>query len=190
MGVMHKEVAAIYRFYRRHKRMPTYREIAVLMGFASKNAAYKLVQKLVREGVLKKDKEGHLIPDRLRAEVILAGVVEAGIPSEAEAAALERLSLDETVVEGKNITYALRVKGDSMEGAGILEGDLVLVECAEEAPADAVVVACIDGEWTLKYLRERNGVRYLAAANPRYPDLYPAESLRIGGVVRAVVRTY
>ncbi len=187
---MQREVAAIYKFYRRHKRMPTYREIAALMGFASKNAAYKLVQKLVREGVLQKDKEGRLVPNRLRAEVILAGVVEAGIPSEAEVAALERLSLDETLIEGNNVTYALRVKGDSMEGAGILEGDLVLVECAEDAPVGAIVVACIDGEWTLKYLREGRGGRYLAAANPRYPDLYPSESLRIGGIVRAVVRTY
>ncbi|NBD73839.1 LexA family transcriptional regulator [Patescibacteria group bacterium] len=180
----------ITRFYERHKRMPTYQEIAELMGFASKNAAHKLVQKLVAEGVLQKDKQGRLVPNRLRGEIVLAGLVEAGVPSPAEAQALETLSLDEELVTGKNITYALRVKGDSMIGAGIYEDDLVLVECLTEAPVGSIVVAHIDGEWTLKYLREKRGRRYLQAANSDYPDLYPQESLSIGGIVRAVLRTY
>lgn len=178
--------------------MPTYQEIADLMGFASRNAAFKMVQKLIHEGVLQKDASGKLIPNKLRGEIVLAGLVEAGLPSPAEAQALETLSLDEELITGKNITYALRVKGDSMVGAGIHEDDLVLVECVQDAPVGAIVVAQIDGEWTLKYLREKpvprgssgRGKKYLEAANPDYPDLYPEADLRIGGVVRAVLRTY
>ncbi len=187
---MQHAVSKISRFYERHKRMPTYQEIADLMGFASKNAAHKLVQKLLAEGVLEKDKQGRLVPNRLRGEIVLAGLVEAGLPSAAEAQALETLSLDEELITSKNITYALRVKGDSMIGAGIYEDDLVLIECVQDAPVGSIVVAQIDGEWTLKYLREKRGQKYLEAANPAYPDLYPDESLSIGGVVRAVLRTY
>lgn len=187
---MQQGVKNIQRFYDRHRRMPTYQEIADLMGYASKNAAFKLVQKLVQEGYLQKDKTGRLVPNRLRGEIVLAGLVEAGLPSPAEAAALDTLSLDEDLIVGKNITYALRVKGDSMIDAGIREGDLVLVECVKDAGIGSIVVAQIDGDWTLKYLREKKGKKYLEAANPEYPDLYPQEELSIGGVVRAVLRTY
>ena len=187
---MRNRIEKINKFYTRHRRMPTYQEIADLMGFASRNAAFKMVQKLIHEGVLQKDASGKLIPNKLRGEIVLAGLVEAGLPSPAEAQALETLSLDEELITGKNITYALRVKGDSMVGAGIHEDDLVLVECVQDAPVGAIVVAQIDGEWTLKYLKEKRGKKYLEAANPDYPDLYPQEDLRIGGIVRAVLRTY
>lgn len=183
------ERSKIESFYRTHKRMPSYREIAELFGFASKNAAYKLVNRLVEQGALERDAmTGALIPNHVAGSVSVLGLVEAGFPSPAEEQTLDTLSLDHDIVEANNIQYALKVKGESMIDAGIYDGDLVLVEKTKQAHLGEIVVAQIDGEWTLKYLREKRGTRYLEAANVDYPDLHPEVSLEIGGVVRAVIR--
>lgn len=178
------------RFYARWGRMPSYAELAELAGYASKQAAYRLANKLLDEGIIARDATGKLVPGERLLGVPLAGLIEAGTPSPAELSALETLSLDRELLTGKNVTYALRVKGDSMIGAGIMDGDMVLVESVTDAPLGSIVVAHIDGDWTLKYLREGKRGRYLEAANLDYPNLYPEEELRIGGVVRAVVRKY
>ena len=195
-SVMGKEEhGKIQRFYRAHKRMPSYRELAELFGFKSKNAAYKLADRLVHEGVLQRDRSGVLIPGSVaglggNVQVRLVGSIEAGLPSDAVEQNLDTISLDRDIVHANNVTYALKVKGDSMIDAGIHDGDLVLVERVEDAKLGSIVVAEIDGDWTLKYLREKKGKRYLEAANPDYPDLHPEQSLSIGGVVRAVIRQY
>jgi len=77
-----------------------------------------------------------------------------------------------------------------MIDAGIFEGDLLLVEKTNQARIGDIVVGNLDGEWTVKYLREKKGKKYLEAANEDYPDLHPEQSLEIGGVVRSVIRTY
>ena len=82
---------------------------------------------------------------------------------------------------------ALRVHGDSMEGAGILNGDMVVVEPGEPKPGD-IVVALIDGENTLKRLVRKGGRACLASENPRYPDLVPAAELTVQGVVTGLIR--
>ncbi|MDR3558559.1 MAG: S24 family peptidase, partial [Candidatus Pacebacteria bacterium] len=118
----------IFDFYSAHKRMPSYAEIMCLVGFKSKNAVYKLVNRLIEEGAVLKDKTGRLIPSRLFGEVPLLGLVEAGFPSVAEETPLDSLSLDDYLIEKKEKTYLLEVKGDSMIDAGIQEGDYVLAE--------------------------------------------------------------
>ena len=77
-----------------------------------------------------------------------------------------------------------------MKDAGIQEGDLVIVERKNNAREGDIVVAELDGEWTLKYLRKGSQGFYLEAANDEYPDLYPSEDLKIGGIVRGVLRKY
>lgn len=177
-------------FYRTHRRMPGYSEMCTLFGFASKNAVAKVVQKLVESGVVDKDVSGKLTPRFLGDEIPLLGYVEAGFPSPAEEMALDRVTMEELLLGSKEKVYLLRVKGVSMIDAGIFEGDLLLVERTEQARAGDIVVANIDGDWTVKYLREKRGKKYLEAANEDYPDLYPEQSLIIGGVVRSVLRTY
>lgn len=83
-------------------------------------------------------------------------------------------------------TFALKVRGDSMIGAQINDGDIVIIEAREPRVGD-VVAALIDGETTLKRLMERDGERFLKAENPRYPDLVPLHGLTIQGVMRTVV---
>ena len=187
---MEEYTEKIHSFYRHHKRMPGYSEMCTLFGFASKNAVAKVVDKLVTAGVVRKDARGKLIPSTLGDEIPLLGYVEAGFPSPAEETTLDHITMDDLLLGTRERMYLLRVKGESMIDAGIFEGDLLLVERTESARQNDIVVANIDGEWTVKYLRERHGQKYLEPANEAYPDLHPEQSLEIGGVVRSVIRTY
>src|SRR3989344_976358 len=104
----------ILGFYDARKRLPSYREVMSLVGFRSTNAASKLVAKLVREGVLARDRDGHLIPAGLSLGVPLLGLVEAGIPTLTEQVALNTISLDDLLLDRREGAYLLRVKGDYM----------------------------------------------------------------------------
>lgn len=117
------------------------------------------------------------------------GAIPAGFGEPVEAAELGSIPVD---LDALNITpssraFALKVRGDSMIGAHISDGDLVIVE-AREPRAGEIVAALIDGETTLKRFVTANGQFYLKAENPRYPNLIPLRELIIQGVVRAVVR--
>jgi repressor LexA len=77
-----------------------------------------------------------------------------------------------------------------MNGAGIVEGDLVIVERGREPKGGDIVIAEVDGEWTMKYLRREGKTLILEAANPKYPVIRPRTELKLGGVVTAVIRKY
>ncbi len=98
------------------------------------------------------------------------------------------MNLEAYLVRKPEATYLLRVRGDSMVDAGIMPGDLVLVERGAEPHEGDIVIAQIDGEWTLKYFRRHGGQVYLQPANGRYQPLYAKEELKIAAVVKAVIR--
>jgi len=180
----------ILNFYQAKRRMPSYREMLKIFGFRSTNAVHKLVEKLINAGFLSRDRSGHLLPGAGWGQVRVLGLVEAGFPTMAEETDLDTLSLDDWLIEKKESTYLLRVKGDSMIGASIREGDMVLVEKTERARPGDIVVAMVDGEWTMKYLREKRGARYLEPANPDFSPIFPRETLSIIAIVKAVIRKY
>lgn len=180
----------IISFYKKHKRMPVYTEIMTLVGFKSKNAVAKLVDKLVAEGVLDKDSSGHLIPNKLIGEVPLLGLVEAGFPTVAEESLLDTMNIDEYLIKDKDCTYLLEVKGDSMIEAGIHEGDMVVAERRNNAKDGDIVIAIVDGGWTMKYYRNRKGKVYLQPANKDFKDIYPETQLEIAAIVKGVIRKY
>ena len=177
-------------FYRTHKRLPGYKEIMAFTGFRSKNAVFKFIQKLVEEGVVRKDARGRLSPDLLTGGVKLLGLVEAGFPSAAEEELLDVMNFDEFLTPNKEASYILRVKGDSMINAGIQEGDMVIAERKANYKVGEIVIAMVDGEHTMKYLRQKGADYYLEAANEKYPDIHPTQSLEIEAVVTGVVRKY
>jgi repressor LexA len=184
----------IFSFYKTRKRMPSYSEIMNLLGFKSKNAVFKLVSKLVEEGIISKDRDGKIIPGSSFAnagEVPMLGLVEAGIPTEAAEIALDTINFDEYLVGDLSRTYVLEVKGDSMIEEGIREGDLVVVD-TKATPRDGdIVIAEVDGGWTMKFLRQKPGKRvFLEPANKNYKPIYPENDMRIGAVVKGVIRKY
>lgn len=177
-------------FYKTHKRLPGYKEIMAFTGFRSKNAVFKFIEKLVDEGVVRKDARGRLSPDLLGGGVRLLGLIEAGFPSAAEEELLDTISFDEFLTPNKEASYILRVKGDSMIDAGIQEGDMVIAEKRQNYKVGEIVIAMIDGDYTMKYLRKKGNDYYLEAANEKYPDIYPTESFKVEAVVTGVVRKY
>jgi len=180
----------ILSFYKKHKRMPSYAEIAELCGFRSKNAVYKLVSRLVDSGFVSKDTSGKLIPQNIYGELKLLGLVEAGFPSPAEEELVDTMSLDDYLVANKTATYILKVKGDSMIDAGICEGDMVIVERTNTPRPGDIVIAEVDDEWTMKYLRKRGSLFYLEPANKKYKPIVPKNGMSVAAVVKGVVRKY
>jgi repressor LexA len=118
------------------------------------------------------------------------GVVEAGWPSPAEEELLDTMSFDEYLAPNKAASYILRVSGDSMIDAGIHPGDMVLVERTSQTRDGDIVIAEVDGEWTLKYFRQQGQRVWLESANAAYPPITPERELQVVAVVRAVVRKY
>ena len=131
--------------------MPSYSELMAVAGFRSKNAVYKLVQRMVAQDWLEKDATGKLLPGRSFSELPILGTVTAGFPSPAEEELADTMSLDEFLITNKEATYILKVNGESMIDAGILSGDMLLVERGAEPRDGDIVIAQVDREWTMKY---------------------------------------
>ncbi len=181
---------AVARFYKQQGRMPSFSEIGEMLGLRSKNAVSKLVNRLEEMGAIERDHTGRLIPRSLVSGVRALGTVEAGFPSAAEEELADTLSFDDLLVENREATFLLKVSGDSMTGAGILPGDMVIVDRSQTPKSGDIVIAEVDGEWTMKYLRKRGDVVSLIPANPKYKTIRPRSELKIAGVVTAVVRKY
>ena len=170
--------------------MPSYSEISSIFEFSSKNAAFRLVQRLINEGFLKKDEKGYLLLTAQSFGLPLLGYVQAGFPSPAEEELVDTLSLDEYLITKPNSSFLLKVTGDSMIDAGIHQGDIAIIERGTTPKSGDIVVAEVDQEWTLKYLQKRDRGVQLIAANKNYPPIIPKSELKIAGIVRGVVRKY
>ena len=130
-----------------------------------------------------------LVRTILFTPVPLCGEVVAGRPTRSEETEPSCIAVDLSTIgiSPTARTFALKVRGDSMTGVHILDGDTVVLEL-KPAHDGAVVAALVDGESTLKRYFVRRGAPYLKAENPKYPDVIPARELVIQGVVVAVFR--
>ena len=119
------------------------------------------------------------------------GVIEAGFPSPAEEELLDTMTLDEWLIKRREATYMLEVKGLSMMNAGILPGDTALVERGRDPKHGDIVIACVDGKWTMKFYHILADKRIvLVPANPKFSPIYPKEELRVEAIVIAIIRKY
>ena len=180
--------AKLENFYQSNKRMPTYSEMTKLFGFKSKNAVFRVVEKLLDAGLVAKDHLGRLIPSKTFGEVPMLGLVTAGFPATVEEELADTVNLDDMLIKNKPLTYMLEVDGDSMIDAHIEKGDMVLVEKTNTAKDMQIVIAEVDGEFTMKYFRKDGAKAWLEPANKNYKPIYPEHSLNINAVVKAVIR--
>ncbi len=175
-------------FFIENKRMPTYEEMKRLFNVASKNTVAFRVKKLIDCGFLIKDHNKLSLAQT--GSVFVLGSVQAGFPTVAdEEVEAELMSLDDFLIEKRGSTYMLEVSGESMIDAGILDGDLVIVERGKTPRRGDIVLALVDHEYTLKYLDEEKGKPILVPANKHFKKIYP-RTLKIEAVLKAVVRKY
>ncbi len=113
------------------------------------------------------------------------GFIECGFPSPATEYIENNLNLHDLVVKKPAATYFMRAKGDSMIGLGIYPNDVLVIDRSITPRPNHVVVACIEGEYTLKQLQVMNGIPYLCAANSKYPHIVVRnlDELEIFGVL-------
>ena len=175
---------------------PSSREIQAHFGFQSQTAAMNHLRALERKGAINRtpgkarssvDLSFRLLPG-LRPIPIL-GEIPAGMPTEASESSGSKLGVDLAAfgVESQAEVFAVRVRGDSMIGAQIADGDMVILQ--KRVPKNGeLVAALIDGESTLKRYLLDQGKPFLKAENPLYPDLIPAAELVIQGVMIGLLR--
>lgn len=190
-------LAVIARHLAQYGVAPKLTEIAEALGIHSKGSVHRYVESLITQGYLKRAKWQHRAlrlqhaphaPEAL--SLPLVGKIAAGRPLEA-VAGLDTVNLNELFVRPGR--FLVRVTGDSMRDAGILDGDLVVVDKRDTADVGEIVVALIDEqEATLKRLGSKKGGRVeLQPANPDYPlQVYAAKRVRIQGVVVGDLRVY
>ncbi|HYJ06136.1 MAG TPA: transcriptional repressor LexA [Chthoniobacterales bacterium] len=174
---------------------PSTREIQHHFGYASQTSVMQYLGALERKGFLNRHarKARALITpvQKVRiTDIPIYGQIPAGMATLTEQNIEGHVSLDTgSVNASKNgRTFALRVRGDSMIDAHILDGDIVILENRKDVQNGDIVAALIDGETTLKRYVMEHGRPYLKAENPLFPDLVPARELRIQGVMISLVR--
>ena len=178
--------------------MPSTREIQEYFGFASQTAAVSHLRALEKKGVIQK------LPGKARAlmftdelergpivDIPIYGQIPAGYGDDGVPEPEGQLSVDvrSMGLSASANVYALKVRGDSMIDAHIMDGDVVVMEDKPASNRD-IVAALIDGETTLKRLVIENRKRFLRAENADYPDLLPLQELLIQGVLVGLVRTF
>lgn len=185
----------IQRFKNDRGYPPTIREIGKAYGIASTNGVRYYLNLLEKAGHLKRSgKISRGIEGIARTAhgsgIPILGRVAAGQPVLAEESLEGHLDPGD-VFGDTNGMFALRVRGDSMEGAGILQGDYVIVRQQERATAGEIVVGLVGEEATVKYYQPKRGHVELVAANPKYAPIVIDETaeFRILGIVKGVIRT-
>jgi repressor LexA len=172
-------------------------ELCTELGLASRGSLHKHIRALVESGFVA-DLEGkqrgvrlaHSTPAPKAVAIPLLGRIAAGKPIEANAN-YDRIFVPPELL-GRGETYALRVRGDSMLDAGIMDGDVVLIEKRSHARNGEIVVALINREEaTLKRIEQKPGQILLHAENPRYPPQhYRIDQVEVQGVLVGLMRRY
>ncbi len=196
-------LAFIAEFQRNNGIPPTYREIARHFGFKGPKAAMDHVRALERKGFVKRRKwrsrgielikffecpDDNLVGSVEPVPVL--GNISAGLPQEETENCLETIAVDRAMfgISRGSRLFALKVKGESMRGREIRDGDWVVADADARPVQGDVVVALIDGENVLKTFSIKDGSCFLKAENPEFPDLVPLDEMTIQGVVKALFR--
>jgi repressor LexA len=177
---------------------PSVREIGEAVGLSSSSTVHNHLNQLERRGLIHRDpsksRTVQLVQDaevdkqrRNAISVPVVGNVAAGAPILAEQNIEEHILLSSELAQDG--FFLLRVRGESMINAGILDGDLVLVRPQQDAPTGAIVVALVDGDATVKRFERGNGHIRLVPENPAFEPIV-STNVSLVGVVRGVIRLF
>ncbi len=179
-------------YFARHRSLPSFSAIAGLLGLKSTSSVSALAKRLKLQGFLDAGPDKRLTPGKRFFEREILDSVRAGLPAAANDGGSEVLTIDDYLINSPSRTVLLRVKGDSMIDAGMVEGDILIVEKGAPARAGEIVVAIVDNEFTVKYLDVDKKTRefYLRPGNKAYPNIRPQTSLELFGKVVGQFRKY
>ncbi len=187
---MKRKIERLKAFYAKEKRTPGYNEMLEIFEYKTKSSVFSLLLKLDEEGYVKKKGRKIALTEKITGSIKLLGTIQAGFPSPAEEELIDTMNLDEFLVDKPEATFMLKVTGDSMTDAGICPGDMALVEKGRKPKNNDIVIAQVDGEWTMKFfVNDKKGMR-LEPANKKYKPIYPKNTLELAGVVTSVIRKY
>lgn len=187
-----KYLGALRAYWKQHRSFPSMAKLAEVLGLASSGGVFKVLGRLVDAGYLERVAGGRIAPTNKFFALPLLGTVRAGLPQPADQdESHELVSIEDYLVDHPERTNFCRIKGDSMRDAGLLDGDLVVVEANSPTKSGDIVVALVDNEITVKYLRADRRKRWrLEPANPAYGVISPTGSLEVLGVVVGLVRRF
>lgn len=184
-------LAKLQDYYADWKSIPSYSSLCEVFGIASKSWVKAILDRLEKAGFLERTPDGMWVPTRQFFERQLAEAsVPAGMPVSVSASHGEHYVIDEMLIDSPSLTTLIPVKGDSMIDAGIHDGDVAVVEKRNLANVGDIVVAIVDGEFTLKTLAKERGSYVLLPANQAYPVIRPHGTLEIFGVLVGLIRKY
>src|SRR5438309_3376556 len=183
---------------KRRNYPPSVREIGEAVGLSSSSTVHNHLNQLERRGLIKRDpsksRTVQLVQDaeldqkrRSAVSIPVVGNVAAGSPILAEQNIEDHVLLSSELA--KEGYFLLRVRGDSMVNAGILDNDLVLVRPQHEATNGSIVVALVDGDATVKRFERSNGHVKLIPENPAYEPIVTT-NVSLVGIVRGVIRLF
>lgn len=176
---------------------PSISEMATYLKVSSKNGVAKLLDQLEEKGYIETNGKARgitvleslgqsLLKGLVRAPIL--GSIQAGLPTLAEENIEEWVNLPQTLTKNRRDVFLLRVRGDSMKNAGILEDDLVIVKPTKDVKHGDIVVALLHDEATVKrFIKVQNRV-YLKPENDNYQNIYPKEEWTVQGKVVGVIR--
>jgi len=176
-------------YYALHRLIPSYAGIAALVG-VSKQGAVKFIDRMIFAGYISKAPSGRLSPANMFFARPHVGVAPAGFASPATEILGDAITIDDYLVEHPSSTVLVEVSGESMINAGIHDGDFLIVERNTKPNVGKIIVAIVDGDFTIKYLRTGKEGMYLEPANEDFPDIYPEMSLDIYGEVVGQFRKF
>lgn len=179
-------------YYVANRRIPSFQRIAELMGFASRAASSKLLERLEAAGFVERtpNDDAWIPSSRFFERPLVSASIRAGSSESIEATGAEPFLVDNYLIQHPSRTVMIPVKGDSMIDAGIHDGDVIVVERNRDARAGDFVVAIVDDGFTLKELAIERGKFILLPHNKTYPIIRPKGELEIYGVMVGLVRRF
>lgn len=185
-----KHLAALRAYWKRHNAFPSMAKLTEVLGLASTSSVFAAIGRLTEAGYLERV-EGRIAPTKKFFARPVLGAVRAGLPEPASQEQEDLLTIDDFLIDDPNRTVLVRIRGDSMQDAGLLDGDLAVVETNSPTKPNDIVVAMVDGDRTVKYLRiDGKGEFFLEAANPNYEPIRAKGSLEVIGIVTGSFRRY
>lgn len=184
-----KHLGSLQVHWKRHRTFPSLAKPADVLSLSGAGSVFQAVSRLVEAGYLERI-EGRIAPTKKFFSRRVLGTVRAGHPQEVSPSEdVELMNADDVLIWHPERTSFAHVRGDSMNGAGLLDGDIVVVEHNTPARPGDVVVAVVDGATTLKTLVLEDGEFVLAPVNAAFATIRPGSSLEVLGVVVGSFRT-